>query len=588
MSRKQRLSLFWLFGVALIACVGAGAFLFVRGLRAKPAEPYYPGVDEEQKAYLWDIEHHGNVLTRDARGFKSFAHALETADAKTLTALLADDFKGTTLGQPVEVHVRNRFADVRRQQKGNAPPEQLDRAAFVKRLMSYRSLFTKKPKVGIALMAFHPVKYGEAKGPYDGVGQLRMSGDMGKGAPGEVILYLSYRVDEPSDATLDRKHWVRQAEITQVQTAKAPHYLFREVAAKRGINVKRLYDNWKLPPDKTITNTGGVYLCDYNRDGILDMLVTDVNGIFLYQGQKDGTFRDVTAQVGLPTSWDHYPVISDSLNAWVDLDGDGWEDLILGGQVWHNDEGKRFLDFSSLGNLSELLPADGSGIIVADYDRDGMMDLYVTRSAKKKADSWLTGTSGDPNHVNLLLRNKGGYRFENVTKKSGTGGGNRSTFSAVWLDVNNDGWPDLYVINEFGNGVLLVNRGDGTFEERQLGHGPWDFGSMGITCGDIDNDNNIDIYCANMYSKAGNRVIGNVRDGTYDPDVMARMRTFTTGSQLWKNEGGMRFRPMGQNYQVNGVGWAYGAALVDLDNDGFLDLFATAGFVSRDRTEPDG
>jgi hypothetical protein len=588
MSRKQRLSLLWLFGVALVACLGASAFLFVRGLRAKPAEPHYPGVDEEQKAYIWDIEHHGNVLSRDARGFKTFAHALETADASLLAALLADDFKGTTLGQPVEVHVKNPFADVRRLVKANAPPEPLDRDAFVRRMMSYRSRFAKKPNVGIALMAFHPVKYGEANGRYDGTCQLRMTGDAGGGAPCEVILYLSYRVDEPSIETLMRKHWLRQADITQVQTAWAPHYLFQDVAAKRGINVNRLYDNWKLPKEKTITNTGGVYLCDYNRDGILDMLVTDVNGIFLYQGQKDGTFRDVTAQVGLPTRWDNYPAVSDSLNAWVDLDGDGWEDLILGGRLWRNDEGKRFFDFNELSNLRDFMPADGSGIIVADYDRDGKMDLYITRSGRKKADSWLTGTSGDPDHVNLLLRNKGDFQFEDVTKKSGTGGGNRSTFSAVWLDANNDGWPDLYVINEFGNGVLLINRGDGTFAEHQLGQGPWDFGSMGISCGSIANDNNIDIYCANMYSKAGNRVIGNVKDRTYDPEIMAKMRRFVTGSQLWKNEGGLHFKPVGQSYQVNGVGWAYGAALVDLDNDGFLDLFATAGFVSRDRTEPDG
>src|SRR5205823_3906499 len=150
------------------------------------------------------------------------------------------------------------------------------------------------------------------------------------------------------------------------------------------------------------------------------------------------------------------------------------------------------------------------------------------------------------------------------------------------------GWPDIYVINEFGSGVLLVNNGDGTFREHFLAEGPSDFGSMGITCGSVENDGNIDIYCANMYSKAGSRVIGNVLPGTYDEAIMERMRHFVQGSQLWKNRGDLKFEPVGQKRQISAVGWAYGPALVDLDNDGFLDLYATAGFVSQSRTEPDG
>src|SRR4029077_12465037 len=149
----------------------------------------------------------------------------------------------------------------------------------------------------------------------------------------------------------------------------------------------------------------------------------------------------------------------------------------------------------------------------------------VTRSGRAGQKSWLDGKSED-SEGNHLFRNRGGWQFEDVTQRSGTLGGYRSTFAGAWLDINNDGWPDLYVINEFGNGVLLINDGKGGFREQQLAPGPHDFGTMGVTCGDIDNDGNIDLYCANMYSKAGSRVIGNLKPGTYSRPIMSNSRTF--------------------------------------------------------------
>ena len=364
----------------------------------------------------------------------------------------------------------------------------------------------------------------------------------------------------------------------------------REVAAERGIEVRDFYDNW--PTNGNHTTTGGIYLCDYDRDGILDLLITDLNRHALYKGLPGGKFRDVTTEVGLP------PALPDLLStavmaAFVDLDGDGWEDLILGDRIYRNEGGRRFVDYTSRTNLR--LPRDAAGIAIADFDRDGRMDLYVTRPGKDKADSWLEGKSGD-SKGNQLWRNLGDWRFEDVTASSGTDGGQRSTGTAVWLDANNDGWPDLYVINEFGNGILLLNRGDGTFRPQLLVNGPGDFGSMGVTCGDIDNDGNIDLYVANMYSKAGSRVIGNLKPDAYPAEIMAKMRQFVVGSQLYRNLGTTKgsdslspsFEPLGKQYQVAAIGWAYGAALVDLDNDGWLDLYATCGFISQSRTEPDG
>src|SRR5262249_33684225 len=152
--------------------------------------------------------------------------------------------------------------------------------------------------------------------------------------------------------------------------------------------------------------------------------------------------------------------------------------------VFKNVEGRRFQDVTPLCNLH--LPAGAAGVAVADYDGDGRVDVYVFRPGVGKADSWIDGKAGTGTG-NQLWRNKGNWRFEDVTAASGTGGGERSTFTAVWLDANNDGRPDLYVPNEFGDGVLYLNQGDGTFRPRPLSDGPNDFGTMGAAAGDLDN-----------------------------------------------------------------------------------------------------
>ena len=82
--------------------------------------------------------------------------------------------------------------------------------------------------------------------------------------------------------------------------------------------------------------------------------------------------------------------------------------------------------------------------------------------------------------------------------------------------------------------------------------------------------------------------MGNLRPRSYSDDMMARMRRLVAGSQLHLNKGNFGFEQAGEKMQVHAIGWAYGAVLADLDNDGWLDLYATAGHMSRDRNKPDG
>jgi HEAT repeat protein len=540
------------------------------------AAPEGMKLSEVERKYLWDIEHHGNLLVKF--GFGPLAAALKSADASALSRLLADDFAGTDMRAPKRVQAATGYADVERLQQSSQPPVPLNRAAFAARLLELRKGFQGTPQVKLALMTLSPKHRGQLDGPWEGTTLLRMHGEHARGAPAEVVAVLRYEVTRPTEETLSRPGWLRAGGVVQTLTARAPHYLFAEVAQQRGLDASKLHDNWKTT--QLETQPGGVYVCDFDRDGVLDVLVTDVTGNTLYRGRTDGTFEDVTERYGLPRAPSRT-----SVAAWVDIDGDGWEDLLLGGRVYRNEGGKRFADYTDRCNLH--LPPDATGVLVADYDRDGKLDLYITRTGRPGNNSWLSGKSGE-SLGNHLFRNKGGWQFEDVTQSSGALAGHRSSFTAAWLDANNDGWPDLHVINEFGDGVLLVNNRDGTFTEHALADRPADFGSMGLAVGDINNDGNIDIYCANMYSKAGTRVIGNLAPDAYPPHVLEKMRRFVAGSQLHLNKGGLTFEQVGSKMQVAGVGWAYGACLADLDNDGWLDIYATAGFVSRDRDEPDG
>jgi HEAT repeat protein len=536
-----------------------------------------PELPEDERQYLWEIEHHGNLLVK--HGFGPLAAALKAGNVSALTKLMSADFAGADLREPRHLKAVAGSAEVERLEDAGQAPSSLNRDGFVNRLLEFRKTFAESaPTVKLALMALGPKLRGQLDGPWNGTAQLRLHGERTKGAPAEVMVQLRFEILQPTEERLAKPGWLSAGAILQVQMAQASQYLFAEVGHERGLQTTKLHDNWTAPNFQPVP--GGVFVTDFDRDGILDILITDVSGNTLYRGRPGGKLEDVTERYGLPRQPQ-----GNTVAAWVDIDGDGWEDLILGRRIFRNEAGQRFSDYTARSNL--LLPYGAGGIVVADYDRDGKLDLYVTRATRASGRSWLDGQSSD-RKGNYLYRNLGGWQFKDVTKISHAGGERRSTFSAAWLDANNDGWPDLHVINEFGDGVLLINKRDGTFAEQRLADYPADFGSMGIAVGDINNDGNIDIYCANMYSKAGARVIGNLAPDSYPPAVQEKMRRFVSGSQLHLNNGGLKFEQVGKKMHVAAVGWAYGACLADLDNDGWLDIYATAGYYSRDRNKPDG
>ena len=545
-------------------------------------------LDEKERKYLWDTEHHGTLLRKF--GFKPFVQTLEWRDANLIAKHLHQNFKALVPKEEAQVtRPIGGAGEATRWDLAGENRKPLDRGQFLQWLQELLGPYHKDPKAKISLMQFAPLKRYDLEGVWRGNVQMKFFGEIEAGKPRELVLYIDVEVNKPDEEGLKGGNWLMAAEVTRLKESRATHYLMEDVAAKQGINVDELNDNWKQDPDKSSANTGGVFTCDFNHDGAEDFLLTDAKlpkGYKLYQGSAGGQFKDVTSDMGLDAAHAH-------IGVWVDIDGDSWEDLLLNtGQVYRNVKGTKFEEVTDQSNLRAVGDLEKTGSFtyhaIADYDGDGLLDIYLFRvDSQPLKGTWIDGKVGH-NAKNQLLRNKGNWQFEDVTAATGTDGGARSTFSSVWFDANNDQRPDLYVIHEYGNGLLLVNQEDGTFKAQELADRAADFGSMGLASGDFNNDGRIDLYVASMYSKSGSRVIGNLKPNSYNDEVMSKLKRMVAGSQLYQNNGDLNFEPVGKKYDVIGIGWAYAPTLADLDNDGFLDLHATTGFISRTRDKPDG
>ncbi|MBC8354840.1 MAG: VCBS repeat-containing protein [Planctomycetes bacterium] len=539
---------------------------------------------DDEREFLWECEHHGNVLSE--YGWRAISKAIQQRQGDELVKTLAADFRGSVTEPHAETRFENDFISLHR---SVGTTHELHRFEFIEWLLTLRSAFDSAPVVQFATLSLAPTSRSDLAGDWNGRCRLRISGRHEQ-QPREIVVAFNFTISEPQRENLDAEGWWSNCEVTQIDSAKSQDVLMREVAAERGLLLSTLHDNWTTTTGSRVVGTGGIYLCDFNRDGYTDVLVTEplsIRSTFLYRGLPDGRFEDATYDLRLPT----LPGADHALFA--DIDNDGWEDLIfLGRAVFRNDSGAKFQDATRASNLTQLIIAgeiEGISGTVVDYDRDGLIDIYITRAdvSQFNQGSWIDGKSGAAEN-NQLLRNTGNGMFEDVTKAAGAGGGQRSAFTANWLDANDDGWPDVYVIHEFGAGALLVNQQDGTFAQQQVAEHSDDFGSMGLASGDVDNDGNIDVYVSNMYSKAGNRVMDNLSSKFYDTTTMAKLRRMVAGSQLHINQGDCKFDPTENRDDIAAVGWGWGSRLVDLNNDGWLDIHATCGFMSKERAKPDG
>ena len=357
-------------------------------------------------------------------------------------------------------------------------------------------------------------------------------------------------------------------------------------------------DSWMATFDSVLTRDSnghhGVSVGDVDGDGLEDLYVAQPAGLpnRLYRNRGDSTFEDITDKSGLG-------VLDDTAaSLFADVDNDGDEDLVLSTAtkpiLFLNDGSGHFTAVEDGFRFAKPLQGVLTSISMADYDRDGYVDMYLCvysyffGAGEDKAGTpapYYDARNGPPG---VLLRNDGHGHFVDATADAGLDAGNdRYHFAAAWADYDGDGWPDLLVSNDFGTKNLYRNLGlkDGKvrFEDVAASAGVLDHGAgMSATFLDYDNDGLLDIYTGNMWSAPGQRVTSAptfMPDAT--PDVRALYRRHVRGNSLLRNLGNGRFEDKTIEAHAEMGRWAWSSDAFDFDRDGWEDLYVVNGMLSR-------
>jgi len=386
---------------------------------------------------------------------------------------------------------------------------------------------------------------------------------------------------------LDAEHRV----ITAGGFVKSGPIVFQDISEKSGL--AKWTHHMGTPAKNYIIETkgSGVCLFDYDNDGWLDIYV--VNGstlealagkatpphAALFHNNHDGTFSDVSAKAGVQNDrWGFGCAVAD-------YDNDGYPDLYVSNfgknRLYHNNKNGTFSDVAeqakvTLGNWS-------TGVTWGDYDGDGKPDLFVAGylhwdwdnpPAKGgeggSSNAFCTfrgeatacgprGLKGEPDH---LFHNNGDGTFTDVSEKAGVADKpGYYGLGAVFVDINNDGKPDLLVGNDSTPNYLYINKGDGTFEDDSYASGyalneaGRETASMGIAVGDTQNKGMLDVF-----------------NTTFSDDY----------KPLYRNEGDANFTDVSYHIGLGEVTvpfLSWGDAFFDYDNDGWKDLMMSDGHV---------
>ena len=359
---------------------------------------------------------------------------------------------------------------------------------------------------------------------------------------------------------------------------------FVDIAAAAGLITAVIYGASESK-DYILEATGcGCAFLDYDNDGWMDIFLlsgTRVEGPppgtgnRLYKNNRDGTFTDVTEKSGLgDAGWASAVCVGDYNN-------DGFEDLFCTyfgqNKLYRNNGDGSFTDVTKEAGLIQDVPRWGSGCTFVDYDRDGHLDLFVAnylqfdfkhvpKPGANTNCNWKgvpveCGPRGLPPGYHSLYRNRGDGTFVDVSREAGISELRESYgMTAVAADLNEDGWPDIYVACDSTPSLLLINNGKGTFSEEGVMRGValsedgMEQAGMGLGVGDYDLDGHLDIFKTHFADDT---------NGLYHNDGKGNFEEVTRAAKV--------------GVETRYICW--GAGMIDLDNDGLPDLFMTTGNV---------
>jgi hypothetical protein len=321
-------------------------------------------------------------------------------------------------------------------------------------------------------------------------------------------------------------------------------------------------------------SSGGVAVGDYDRDGWPDLYVTRLGAPdLLFRNLGDGSFEDVAAKVGLGAC------SFTNGAAWADVDDDGDLDLAvtsLGEQAHHlfiNHAGC-FIDEAEARGFA--IPVErlhvGESVTFGDYDLDGILDAHI--------DEWIDDSLWDEQGAwgSRLLHGLGDGQFEDVTDAAGVaianvvfGKDGAWGFASSFVDLDDDGWPELVITADFGEPRLFWNAGDGSFVDGTDVAGVADEGNaMGTAFGDYDGDGRLDWFVSAIAEAHP--------EGCSVHDCLWR----ATGHRLYRNRGDRTFEDVTDLAGVRDVqAWGWGTNFFDADHDGDLDLVLATGWPGR-------
>jgi len=390
---------------------------------------------------------------------------------------------------------------------------------------------------------------------------------------------------------------LRDAQLASAKDIGVFHdFTFTDVLASTGISFRGhiVDDAGKTYKAVHYDHGSGISVADVDGDGLLDIyFVNQVGGNELWKNLGGGKFSNITQQAGVAMKG-KVSVAS----SFADIDNDGDQDLYVttvraGNNLFENDGHGNFRDISVSSGLN--YNGHSSGAVFFDYNKDGKLDIFLTNVGKytrsvvggEKYRYYVGLEDGFEGHLHperressLLFRNDGHNKFTNVTTAMGltdySWSGDAST-----VDVNEDGWQDLYLLNMQGDDQYYENAGGKKFVKKSRQIFPrTSWGAMGIKVFDVNNDGKLDIYITDMHSDMSHEVgpdQEHMKSMMEWPDSMVGSgATSIWGNSLFIKDGPNKFHETSDKMNAENY-WPWGPSIGDLNADGFDDAFVTAG-----------